>query len=206
MLVDAQGLTAAEGETIAELLAAGDLSSVAMAIVSSGALPSALTKAIKAVGETIRVSKLRERDAADWLGHEIRARKLSVAPEASAALLQKFGSDVAALSTALDQLETLDRQIRASDVVERFRNRPDEPMWHFTDAVVKGDRGEALRRLEDFLTHGHPLQLLGYLANDLRRRWYRAVGLESLFLEEPEAARSYLKEGLELFGDDPESA
>ena len=170
LLVDAQSLTAAEGATIAELLAASDLSAVAFVVVSSGALPQALTKAVKQVGETIRVSKLRERDAADWLGHEIRARKMSVAADAAAALLQRFGSDVAALSSALDQLETLEHQVRATDVIERFRNRPDEPMWHFTDAVVKGDRGEALRRLEDFLTHGHPLQLLGYLANDLRRR------------------------------------
>ncbi len=170
LLVDAQALTAAEGVTIAELLQGCDLSSVALVVVSSGAVPTALVKAIKQVGEVIRVTKLRERDAADWLGHEIRARKMSVAADASAALLQRFGSDVAALSSALDQLQTLGHQIRAADVLERFRNRPDEPMWHFTDAVVKGDRGEALRRLEDFLTHGHPLQLLGYLANDLRRR------------------------------------
>lgn len=170
LLVDAQGLTASEGATIAELLEASDQTAVALVIVSSGALPQVLTKMVKSVGETIRVSKMRERDAADWLGHEIRARKMSVAADAAAALLQRFGSDVAALSGALDQLQTLEHQIRAADVVERFRNRPDEPMWHFTDAVVKGDRGEALRRLEDFLTHGHPLQLLGYLANDLRRR------------------------------------
>lgn len=170
LLVDAQALTAAEGATIAELLEHSDLAAVALAIVSSGALPQALTKSVKQFGEVMRVSKLRERDAADWLGHEIRARKMSVASDAAAALLQRFGSDVAALSSALDQLQTLDHPIRAADVKERFRNRPDEPMWHFTDAVVKGDRGEALRRLEDFLTHGHPLQLLGYLANDLRRR------------------------------------
>ena len=170
LLVDAQGLNAAEGNVLAEMLLAADLEAVAAVVVSAGALPSVLTKAIKQVGEVIRVSKMRERDAADWLGHEIRARKMSVAADAAAALLQRFGSDVAAISTALDQLQTLDHQIKSSDIAERFRNRPDEPMWHFTDAVVKGDRGEALRRLEDFLTHGHPLQLLGYLSNDLRRR------------------------------------
>lgn len=170
LLVDGQGLTASEGATIAELLELSDLSAIAFVVVSSGALPQALTKAVKKAGETIRVSKMRERDAANWLGHEIRARKMSVASDAATALLQRFGSDVAALAGALDQLQTLEHPIRAVDVIERFRNRPDEPMWHFTDAVVKGDRGEALRRLEDFLTHGHPLQLLGYLANDLRRR------------------------------------
>lgn len=170
LLVDAQHLTASEGQTLAELLAIADLSSVALVLVSAGALPTALAKAVKQMGESIRVAKLRERDAADWLGHEIRARKMNVAADGAAALVQRFGSDVAAMSGALDQLQTVPHQIRAADVSERFRNRPDEPMWHYTDAVVKGDRGEALRRLEDFLTHGHPLQLLGYLSNDLRRR------------------------------------
>ena len=40
-------------------------------------------------------------------------------------------------------------------------------------------------------------------AEDFQRRWYRAVGLECLFLEEPGAARSYLQEGLKLFEDSP---
>jgi tetratricopeptide (TPR) repeat protein len=40
-------------------------------------------------------------------------------------------------------------------------------------------------------------------ADDLRRRWYRATGLNLLFLEELESARSSLEEGLDLFEDDP---
>jgi len=39
-------------------------------------------------------------------------------------------------------------------------------------------------------------------ADDLQRRWYRTVGLNLLLLDEPGAARSYLEEGLELFGED----
>lgn len=170
LLVDAQNLTASEATSLSELVSAGDALASALVLVSAGSLPTALAKAVKANAEVIRVRKFRERDAADWLGHEVRSRNLKLDGEAAKALLQRFGSDVAGLSSALDQLATLGRAIRASDVAARFRNRPDEPMWHYTDAVVKGDRGEALRRLEDFLTHGHPLQLLGYLSNDLRRR------------------------------------
>ena len=40
-------------------------------------------------------------------------------------------------------------------------------------------------------------------ADDLRRQWYRAVGLNSLFRDQLGAARSYLEDGLELFEDDP---
>ena len=43
-------------------------------------------------------------------------------------------------------------------------------MWHYTDAIAAGDEGEALRRLEDFLEHSHPLVLLAGLENDVRRR------------------------------------
>jgi DNA polymerase III delta subunit len=55
-------------------------------------------------------------------------------------------------------------------VAARYRNRPDEPMWHYADALGEGDTSAALRRLADFLTHGHPLQLLAFLEGDLRRR------------------------------------
>ena len=43
-------------------------------------------------------------------------------------------------------------------------------MWLYADAVSSGNVGEALRRLTDYLTHSHPLQLLAYLENDLKRR------------------------------------
>ena len=55
-------------------------------------------------------------------------------------------------------------------VRSRFKNRPDEPMWHYVDSVVSGNQGDALRRLADFLQHGHPLQLLAFLQSDVRRR------------------------------------
>jgi DNA polymerase-3 subunit delta len=138
--------------------------------VSDGPLPAPLGKAVKEQGETINVKKMRERDAADWLGNEARQRKMKVEPEAAAGLLARFGSDIAAMARALDQLETVDGPITVSEVNSRFRNRPDEPMWHYSDAVVSGDVGQALRRLADFLTHGHPLQLLAFLQHDLRRK------------------------------------
>jgi len=90
--------------------------------------------------------------------------------DASEALLQRFGSDVAALGQALDQLAAVEGPITATEVGARFRNRPDEPMWHYADALAAGNTGDALRRLADFLTHGHPLQLLAFVESDLRRR------------------------------------
>ena len=154
LVVDGQQLLKGEAEIIAELLQGSD---VVVVVVSAGAVPSPLSKVLKG-GETIKIEKLREKDAAAWLSGEIRTRKMKIPPEARQALLQRFGSDVAAIGQALDQL-TGEASIDRSTILARFQNRPDEPMWHLADAISAGKVGEALRRLADFLTHGHPLQL-----------------------------------------------
>lgn len=180
-VVDAQSVQAAEGDVIVELLEAADLEAVTVVFLTTGALPARLAKVVKSLGEVIEVKKLRERDAADWLAAEVRDRKLKISPDVAAALLQRFGSDVASLAQALDQLD-IDEEVTRDDILARFRNRPDEPMWHYADAVAAGDIAEALRRLADFLVHGHPLQLMGFLESDLRRRALAAVApnLETL--------------------------
>lgn len=165
-VIDAQNLLAAEAGVVADLLLALNADAVRVAFASFGALPPALAKTMTSLAQVEEVKKLRERDAAAWLATEIGERGLSLDGEAAAALLQRFGSDVAAMEQALDQFTG--EKVTAKAVLNRFRNRPDEPMWHYFDAVVAGDVGEALRRLADFLTHDHPLQLLGYLEGEIR--------------------------------------
>ena len=101
---------------------------------------------------------------------EIKRRGLSIEAPAREALLQRFGTDTAALGQALDQLSEYGGKIHRDLVLDWFRNRPDEPAWHITDAISRGDTGEALRRLSDFLVHGHPLVYLATLESDLKRR------------------------------------
>jgi len=170
LLVDAQNLLKAEAETAADLVTALDGEATVVCFVSAGALPAPLAKVVERLGEKLTVKKIRERDALDWLVGAARARKVSLNAEAAAALVQRFGSDIASLGQALDQLALGEGPVTASEVAARFRNRPDEPMWHYADALGEGDTAEALRRLADFLTHGHPLQLLSFLEGDLRRR------------------------------------
>ncbi len=169
-VVDAQFLRASEAEVLAELLGQLDPQATAVVVVSTGRLPAPLAEVVRSRGEVVEVKKLRERDAASWLGEELHRRKLRLDSDVSGALLQRFGSDVAALSQALDQLAVTEGPVTKDVILERFRNRPDEPMWHYADAVAEGDTGEALRRLSDFLTHGHPLQLIAFLESDLRWR------------------------------------
>jgi DNA polymerase-3 subunit delta len=169
LLVDAQSLLKAEAEIIAELLADAP-DGLLIAITAAGSLPAPFVRTLKEVGAIETVKKFRERDAGEWLGAELKRRKLRLPPEARAALIQRFGSDLAALAGALDQLELADEVPTADELIERFRTRPDEPVWLYADAVSAGDVAQALRRLTDYLTHSHPLVLLAYLENDLRRR------------------------------------
>ena len=170
MVVEAQNLNAAETVLLADLLAQADDESVAVSMVAFGSLPAALAKLIKATGEVVTVRKMWERQAGEWLGNEIRHRDLVLEGDASEALLQRFGTDTAALGQALDQLHEHRGKITKALVLDRFRSRPDDPLVHYTDAISAGNVGEALRRLADFMTHGHPLVLLAALEGDLRRR------------------------------------
>lgn len=170
IVVDAQHLLKAEAQIASDLARAMDGSTSVVVFVSAGALPAPLSKTIKEVGESITVKKYRERDASQWLSQAAKDRRVGLHGDAVAALVQRFGSDVAALSQALDQLAASGDDITVEAIEGRFKNRPDEPMWHFADAVAAGDVAVALRRLADFLTHGHPLQLLAFVEGDLRRR------------------------------------
>ncbi len=127
-------------------------------------------RCLKNTGETIAVRRLTERNASEWLARAARERRMSLQGDAVAALINRFGTDVASLGGALDHLQSSGEQVTGEMVMTRFRNRPDEPAWLYMDAVSAGDTGAALRRLEDFLHHGHPLVLLATINTDLRRR------------------------------------
>jgi len=190
MVVDAQGLNANEGALLAELLGAADPEGVAVAFISFGSLPASLAKMVKAGGETVTVRKMWERQAGEWLSEEVRRRELTLEPGAADALLQRFGTDIASLGGALDQLHEHKGKITRDLVLDRFKNRPDEPLSHYLDGLSSGDVGEALRRLNDFLTHGHPLTLLATIENDLRRRSLTSVAPDESALRQMLGARA----------------
>ena len=135
MLVEAQNLNAAETQLLGELLAGADRESVAVSVVAFGSLAASLSKLIKAIGEVVTVRKMWERQAGEWLGNEVRVRGLVVEGDASDALLQRFGTDTAALGQALDQLQEHRGKITKAIVLDRFRSRPDDPLVHYTDAI-----------------------------------------------------------------------
>ncbi len=183
LIVDSHQLLKAEGDVIAEMLQELP-EEVDVVLTATGSLPAAVGKVVKESGEILSIKKLRERDAGQWLIGELKRRRLKLGGDGQTALIQRFGSDLAALSGALDQLEVADEMPSADELLERFRTRPDEPVWLYADAVAAGNVGEALRRLTDYLTHSHPLQLLAFLENDLRRRSMAAAAADIATLAE----------------------
>jgi DNA polymerase III delta subunit len=169
-LVDAQNLQVSEGEVLSEMIEAADLSRIEVVILAAGVLPRQLSALVKRLGTSQSVKKMWERQALQWVDAEVRDRGLTFDRGAEKALVQRFGSDTAAMGQALDQLEQVAGKITKEMVLDRFKNRPDEPTFMITDAVSKGDVGEALRRLSDFLVHGHPLVYLAAVESDLKKR------------------------------------
>lgn len=170
LVMDAQQLLKAEAIVLADLCAILDGDAVVVVFVSAGAIPAPLGGKLKKIAQSITIKKMRERDASDWLHQAARDRGVRVTKGATAAFVQRFGSNIAAMGQALDQLAIDHDEITEDVVLDRFRERPDEPMWYYADALAAGDHGVALRRLSDFLIHGHPLQLLAFIENDLKRR------------------------------------
>lgn len=180
-IVEAQQLNADEAKILAELVETMDRTAVALVVVSAGAVPSALAKVLKAEAEVVSIKKMRERDSQQWLIDEVRVRGLAIDGAGVEALIQRFGTDTASIGQALDQLAEAEQKITADLIKDRFRNRPNEPTWLYTDAVTRGEAGEALRRLGDLMVHTHPLVLLSALESEVRRR---ALALSSADLDE----------------------
>ncbi len=175
LLVDANFLLAAEAKALADLLSTIDPSAVAVAMVAQRRLPAPLPALIKKTGKVQSVRPLWENQVHGWLNGQIKSKGLRMGYEARSALVQRFGTDRAALERALQQLQGENRPITAGMIMERFRNRPDQPVFRILDEIVAGNRSAGLRRLGDYLANarpsdGRPYILLGTLESDLRLR------------------------------------
>lgn len=169
LVMDAHQLSASEGSVLASLLTQIG-SGQRVVLVSTGALPAVLVKVVKGLAEVVSVKKLVERDALRWVRAEARDRGLRLGSDAVSALVKRFGSDVGSLGQALDQLGSVEGRVTGDLVLERWENRPDEPLWKLTDAVGRGSVDDALGCLRNVLVRSHPLVVVATLENDLRSR------------------------------------
>ncbi len=189
-LVDAQNLQSGEVVIFDDLMRHADLANVHVVATWAGSPVKAVATLVKDLGSKKSVTKMWERQAVEWLGKEVSRRGMSIEASARDAILQRFGTDTAAIEQALDQLAEHGGKITAALVLDWFKNRPDEPTWHITDAISKGDVGDALRRLSDFLVHGHPLVYLAAVESDLKKRTLAAAAPDEATFREWVGGRS----------------
>lgn len=168
-LVDANNLQKTEAQILTDLIEHRDPLAVAVVVVSEGSVPAPLSTFLKDA-DTTTVSKMWDSQAIRWLNQEVKTRGLLLEPGGEKAMIQRFGTDIAAMSTALDQLREHHGPLTADLILTRFKNRPEEHLFYLTSAVGSGKVGESLRRLSDFLVHGHPLVVLAVYDTEVRRR------------------------------------
>ena len=175
LLVDAHNLLSSEFHALVELLPSIDPSAVAVAIVAEGSLPRALSNKIKEIGKIQSMRQLWENQVHGWLDRQAKEKGLRMGYQSRAALVQRFGTDRSALRRAMEQLQGENRPITAQMIIERFRNRPDQPVFRILDEILTGNTEAALRRVGDYLANarssdGRPHILLGTLESDIRLR------------------------------------
>ena len=118
---------------------------------------------------------LRDREVGPWLAKEARARKLSVSPDALAALAEAAGPEMARLAGALEQLALYAGEraaVTLADVEALIPETRQRSVFELTKAIGEGDVGRALRILTNmFRNREPPLRVQFMLARQLRQIW-----------------------------------
>ncbi|HEV8063694.1 MAG TPA: DNA polymerase III subunit delta [Acidimicrobiales bacterium] len=132
------------------------------------AVPAALSKVVKAVGEVVDSSAGQGRQRSDWLMTRIRESGLKLDAAAAKTLLEHLGEDVARLASILEMLEAAYGQggrVGVDDLMPFLGDIGGVPPWELTDAIDKGDYDTAIAALHRMMNAGgrHPMVILSTL-------------------------------------------
>jgi DNA polymerase-3 subunit delta len=100
-----------------------------------------------------------------------RARRLDLAPDGAAALVDTLGEDPGALDRAMDQLATAfsGERVTREIVARQFRGLGEQHVWDLCDKAFSRDLAGAMRSLRTLLEAGEAgLMLLGAITSRLR--------------------------------------
>ncbi len=117
---------------------------------------------------------LREQALVGWLRGLARTRRISLAPEAAAALAVAAGPDLGRLAQALEQLALYagERPISVDDVEDLIAETRQHGIFELTKAIGAGDVLGALGLLANMLRNREPaLRIQFMLARQLRQIW-----------------------------------
>lgn len=130
----------------------------------------------------IECPALNEREAADWLRDEAKARGRFINPGAEQEILRRTGVHLSDLNNALTNLINFlgdTKCIREEDVIAACADVAEEEVWALTDAIATSEPGAALVSLRKLLDLGrHEDELIGTI-NWLLKSAYTVAITES---------------------------
>jgi DNA polymerase-3 subunit delta len=177
-LVVARGIDAVKADDLAPLLGYAEDPSPSTCLVLVGDKIDTRFKVfqtLRKAGWLHDFPSLRDRELPGWIAGEARARGITVASDAAAALAEAAGPELGRLAQALEQLALYagDRKaITLADVEELVAETRQRSVFELTKAIGSGDAPRALRLLANMFRNREPALRVQYmLARQLRQIW-----------------------------------
>ena len=122
-----------------------------------------------------RFEPLKDRQAAPWVAAEARRTRVKLQPGAAESIADAVGTDMAQLAMAIERLSLYagpGQPVGTEQVEELLARTRQRSIFDLTNAVGRGQRGEALEVLRRMLVDREPgVRILAMLARHLRQLW-----------------------------------
>ena len=151
-------------------------STVLVLVGGGGTVPAPLVKAVKEAGRIIDVTTSKAGDRKAWLHEHLRGAPVKLEPAATDLLAGHVGEDLGRVEGLLGALSAAygeGARISAEELAPYLGEAGNVPRYEMTDAIDRGDPGQALIVLHRVLDAGGlvPIQVLatlhGHFANML---------------------------------------
>ena len=165
---DAGRLLTADAPRLVEVVQNPLPTTVLVLVGGGGTVPAPLVKAIQAGGQVLDVTTGKPKDRQSWLHEHVKGAPISLDRDALALLTEHVGEDlgrVEGLLSALTAAYGEGAMISAEDLAPYLGERGNVPRYQLTDAIDRGEPGQALRVLHRMLDTGSlvPIQVLATL-------------------------------------------
>ncbi len=133
------------------------------------------SQAVKKAAAVIQFKRLNRRALADWLRERARGRGKDLDPAAAGALIDRLGTGLGELDSALDKAALFvgaAPRIEAADVTAVTTDSRSRSIFELTDALGAGRLEAALTALDKLLALGEPeSRILFMIVRHLRQLW-----------------------------------
>ena len=165
---DAGRLLTGDAPRVVEVVQDPLPTTVLVLVGGGGTVPAPLVKAVQAGGQVLDVTTGKPKDRQSWLYEHVRGAPVTLDRDALALLTDHVGEDlgrVEGLLSALTAAYGEGATISEADLVPYLGERGNVPRYQLTDAIDRGEPGQALRVLHRMLDTGSlvPIQVMATL-------------------------------------------